>query len=234
MPPPTFSGRPVWTIEWRGQWHAVVGIPLDQSPGITHLLVDDDSIAFTVETRDYAQSHIRVRDQAYVSPPPALLERIARERTEILAQFRVFSSRQPNAAFVSPVAGPYTSLFGLRRFINGQPRRPHSGLDIGAPQGTPVRAPAHALVLRTGDYHFNGQTVFLDHGHGLVTMYCHLSSIAVREGQVVERGQMLGAVGATGRVTGPHLHWSVNLNGVMVDPLLFLESSTEETSRMKR
>ena len=125
-----------------------------------------------------------------------------------------------------PAVGPLSSRFGLRRVYNGELRSPHAGLDVAVAQGTTVIAAAAGDVIDTGDYFFNGKTVFVDHGQGLLTMYCHLSQIDVHPGDTVRRDQRIGLSGMTGRATGPHLHWSVILNGAMVDPELFIGRSS--------
>ena len=122
-----------------------------------------------------------------------------------------------------PVQGIVTSEFGFRRFFNGQPRSPHSGVDIAAAQGTPVKSPARGFVVVVGNFFFNGNTVLVDHGGGFISMLCHLSYVNVIQQQRIEKDSIIGTVGATGRATGPHLHWSVSLQGIRVDPLVFID-----------
>lgn len=226
----TYGERPVMVVPDGGGWMAVVGIPLGAEAGSHRIEVHRESaapfsVSFQVGRRDYPEQHIELENERMVNPYSEDLERIRRERRRMDRALRAFSdARQPPLRFIHPVDGPESSAFGLKRFYNGEPRSPHSGIDLVADAGTPIRAPASGTVLDVGDFFFNGNTVLLDHGQGLVTMYCHLSSIAVEPNEVVKQGQTLGTVGATGRVTGPHLHWSVSLNDARVDPSLFLET----------
>lgn len=227
--PPTalFRDKPVLVIEQDGRWQALVGIPLELAPGPAELQVSTDgqqqAVTFQVGDKAYETQHITLTDTRRVTPNAEDLERIGRERGRIQAALRHYSSGMPDSLRMAlPVEGRESSPFGLRRYFNEQPRKPHSGLDIAAPEGTPVLAPAGGRVIDTGEYFFNGNTVFLDHGQGLVTMYCHLHEIRVEEGQTVRQGELLGTVGRTGRATGPHLHWGVSLNDARVDPRLFL------------
>ena len=220
--------RRVMLRQRAGQWVAIAGIPLDREPGPATLSIETadgerTEVAFEIGAADYATQHLTVPNRRHVSPDPADLERIGRERGIIDAALGRFSeSREPELAFEAPVPGRRSSSFGLRRFFNDQPRSPHKGMDIAAPKGTPIENPLPGRVVATGDYFFNGNTVIVDHGQGLVTLYCHLERIDVEEGQELEAGDQLGTVGATGRVTGPHLHWGVYLNATAVDPALFL------------
>jgi murein DD-endopeptidase MepM/ murein hydrolase activator NlpD len=158
-----------------------------------------------------------------VEPTAEDLARIEREQEIIRRAFATWTEEPLSSLQCRlPVHGRISSVFGLRRFFNNEPRQPHSGLDIAAPIGTPVLAPLAGTVIETGEYFFNGNTVFLDHGQGLISMFNHLSRILVRPGVRVETGQKIGEVGMTGRVTGPHLHWTVSLNNSRVDPELFL------------
>ncbi len=221
-----YRGERVMVLASTQGWTAVVGIPLEAKPGRHEIEVGSEGgarIAFEVRHQDYETQHITLSDQRMVTPPAEVRERIFREAARINAAFGHWSEELvAELPFSLPARGRESSAFGLRRVFNGEPRRPHSGLDIAGPTGTPVVAPAQGRVINTGDYYFNGKTVFLDHGRGLVTLYCHLDEIHVREGDIVARGEPLGTIGATGRATGPHLHWTVSLNNARVDPKLFL------------
>lgn len=213
-------------VRERDHWYALLGIPLDTLPGELEIRIFFGSTvanrAVPIQIRNYPEQRLTIRDKRKVEPNPDDLIRIEREQKQTEAIKQHFSLAMPATAFLQPAAGHLSSRFGLRRFFNGQPRNPHAGLDVAASTGTPVKAPADGVIANTGDYFFNGNTIFIDHGQGLVTAYMHLSRIDVQAGQRVRQGETLGAVGSTGRVTGPHLHWAVILNNTPVDPELFL------------
>jgi murein DD-endopeptidase MepM/ murein hydrolase activator NlpD len=224
-----FGGKRTTVVRDDGRWLAIVGVPLATKPGEHAIRVTPPAgaayrVSFEVSSRDYPEQRLTVKNPRHVNPDPDDLTRIRAERVRIGAALSRFRDEveQPPFVFEWPVRGRQSSAFGLRRFFNGEPRNPHSGLDIAAPTGTPILAPAKGLVTETGNYFYNGNAVFVDHGQGLVTMYCHMSEITAQVGDQIEVGDELGKVGATGRVTGPHLHFSVALNDTMVDPLLLL------------
>ena len=210
-------------------WTALAGIPLSAEPGTARIRVRGEGseggereMAYTVRAKRYTEQHLKVSPRT-VDLSPEDLARHERERAHQQTVIATFSA-PPSVPLQmrQPTPGRRSSSFGLRRFFNGQPRNPHSGMDIAAATGTPIVAPLPGRVIDVGDYFFNGGTVWLDHGQGLLTMYCHLSSMDVRVGDVLQAGDAFCKVGATGRVTGPHLHWGVMLNRSMVDPALFL------------
>ncbi|WP_440110962.1 peptidoglycan DD-metalloendopeptidase family protein [Acidovorax sp. BL-A-41-H1] len=215
------------------EWTAVVGIALAAVPGDAHITVQPTAagaavrtVPFSIAAKRYAEQQLKVSPRT-VDLSPEDQARYERERDHQAVVMATFSERPAGVALPSlqmrvPVPGRRSSSFGLRRVFNGQPRNPHSGMDIAAATGTPVVAPLPARVIDVGDYFFNGGTVWLDHGQGLLSMYCHLSRMDVQVGDVLQAGDAFCKVGATGRVTGPHLHWGVMLNRTMVDPALFV------------
>lgn len=224
-----YRNRPVLTVEDNGTRYALIGISLSAKPGPDSLTLRDHAgrertLDFRIEDKQYPTQRLTIKDKRKVNPLPEDVSRIARELKTMEAAYGAFTPEPVSIVFEPPVAGIASNSFGSRRIFNGEARNPHSGMDIAAPPGTPIVAPAPGTVVLTGDFFFNGQSVFIDHGQGLVTMYCHMSRIDVKEGQRVARGERLGAVGSTGRVTGPHLHWTVSLNDARIDPALFVNS----------
>ncbi|RQO80768.1 peptidase M23 [Acidovorax sp. FJL06] len=223
---------PLLVVGDASEWTAVLGIALAAPLGDAHISVAqaDGSglrqLPYTVARKQYKEQHLQVSPRT-VDLSPEDQARYERERDHQAGVMTTFTTPPAGQAPASlrmrvPVPGRRSSSFGLRRVFNGQPRNPHSGMDIAAATGTPIVAPLAGQVIDMGDYFFNGGTVWLDHGQGLLTMYCHLSSMDVRVGDVVKAGEAFCKVGATGRVTGPHLHWGVMLNRTMVDPALFI------------
>jgi murein DD-endopeptidase MepM/ murein hydrolase activator NlpD len=228
-----YGDRKVLVTRNEGDYLAVIGLPLGTKPGRHFLTVTDkqgktQNLGFQVADKAYEEQHITITDKRKVNPEKQDMVRITRETEQIKSALSHWSAQEDVVlTFRKPVEGPTSSPFGLRRFFNEQARSPHSGLDIAAPEGAPIRAPAPGTVLDTGEFFFNGNTVLLDHGQGLITMYCHMSRIDVTPGQTVDAGESLGAVGMTGRVTGPHLHWGVSLNDARIDPLLLLPEEVQ-------
>lgn len=226
-----FQNNPVFVV---GQT-ALVGIPIRQALGRAQITFvyegQDQTHTFEIVDKRYTEQRITLQNKEMVSPNPKQLERIRAESKRQRAIYATVSAPMDlSTGFSMPLEGITTSLYGHRRFFNDQPRSPHSGLDIAAPTGTPIVAPAQARVALVDDLYYNGKSVFLDHGQGLITMYCHLSEQTVSTGELVQQDQVIGLVGATGRVTGPHLHWSVSLNGYRIDPLAFREALAIATS----
>ncbi len=217
----------LWVKREKGEWLAVVGIGLETIPGDHELRVEGGNgerrVHFSVVDKRYPHQHIKLKDAGKVNLSPRDEARALAEIDEIRKLKRYWrEDREANGDFILPAPGRLSSRFGLRRVFNGEARAPHSGLDLALARGTPVGASASGRVLAIGDYFFNGKTVFVDHGNGLITMYCHLDGIEVTAGMALAQGERIGVSGMSGRASGPHLHWSVFLNGAAVDPQLFV------------
>ncbi|MFD0738574.1 M23 family metallopeptidase [Lysobacter koreensis] len=184
-----------------------------------------DAIAIAVTPRDWPVERIDGVPPSTVNPPPAIAARIQREQAQVVAARARDDARADFAQdFVWPVTGRISGRFGNQRVYNGTPKSAHSGMDIAAPNGTPVKAPAAGVVtFAAPDLYLTGGTLLLDHGHGVSSNFLHLSRLDAKVGERVAQGQVIGAVGATGRATGPHLHWGMNWFDVRIDPLLLLE-----------
>lgn len=226
-PRASIDGKRVLVLRDAKGWLALVGIGLDARPGTTAaVVVESDAgsrqISLAIKPKQYAVQRLKVAPR-HVQLSAEDLARHERERAHLQALLHRYTEQAPaTLRLVVPAPGRRSSSFGLRRVFNDEARNPHGGMDIAAATGTPVVAAGRGEVIDTGDYFFNGQTVIVDHGQGFLTLYCHLARIEASVGQRVAVGEALGSVGATGRVTGPHLHFSVYLNATAVDPALFL------------
>ena len=212
-----------------GYGTVVFGVGRDQAApveAVVHTPDGNRSVQrIAVSARDWPVQRVNGVPPKTVDPPPAIAQRIAREQAQVTAARARDDDRTGFAQrFVWPVEGRISGRFGNQRVYNGKPGSPHSGMDIAAPTGTPVKAPAAGVVtFAAPDLYLTGGTVLLDHGFGISSNFLHLSRLDVKVGDQVEQGQVIGAVGATGRATGPHLHWGMNWFDVRIDPLLVLE-----------
>ena len=221
-----FRGKPVLVTQIEGSPSALVGLPLSLQPG-EHFIENRGASHvhkkfFKVKPKQYSTQHITIKDKRKVNPYASDMERILAEKKRKQKARDHYSKVDVDVDFLAPVSGKRSGSFGRRRVFNGQKRRPHSGMDFAAAKGTPVLAPSAGKVIELGDFFFSGNLVYLDHGQGLISMFAHLDEIDVVLGEEVAKGQVVGKVGATGRATGPHLHWSLGLNGTWIDPALFL------------
>jgi murein DD-endopeptidase MepM/ murein hydrolase activator NlpD len=208
-------------------WRAIVGIDLDVKPGTYRVTVDSGaahgSYDLKITPRTFPTRRLSV-NEAFVTPPKSEQPRIDREAALLAATWRSSSStRLWTTGFVRPVPQPANSAFGTRSIFNGKPRNAHGGADFLSPSGTPIHSPNGGHIVVARPLYFSGNTVIIDHGVGVFSMLAHLSRIDVKEGDVVTATQLVGLVGATGRVTGPHLHWAVRAGDARVDPLSLLE-----------
>ncbi|HFD13121.1 MAG TPA: M23 family metallopeptidase [Crenotrichaceae bacterium] len=233
-PTVTFNQRKTLVTQQNGNWITLIGIPLSTKPGEHKAVVQPVgksryTIAFDVKPKKYPESYITIKNKRKVNPNPDDMKRIKKERGQLGKDLaRWTQQEQIDLDFRLPAKGRMSGVFGSRRFFNKQPRNPHSGLDIAAPKGTAIHAPASGTVIDTGNFFFNGNTILVDHGQGLISGYFHLSAIDVKPGQHINKGDLLGKIGATGRVTGPHLHWNMYLNHTKVDPALFVYDQLTE------
>jgi murein DD-endopeptidase MepM/ murein hydrolase activator NlpD len=211
------------------RWRALVGIDLDRKPGPYEVVVTSGGAhplttrkAFAVVAKQFPRRVLKVSPD-YVNPPPEQLARIAAD-SEFQKTVYAHSASEPawRTGLIRPVAEPANSSFGSRSVFNGEARSPHAGTDFLSPTGTPIHAPAAGRVLGARDLFFTGNTVIIDHGLGVFSMLAHLSRIDVHEGQTIAQGDIVGLVGATGRVTGSHLHWALRVGTARIDPLSVL------------
>ena len=226
MPYVDVEGHRALVVRDGSSWIAIIGIPLSAPLVPRQVIVRSGDgrkeLQFTISDKQYASQSLKVAP-GQVNLSKTDLDRVNREKEIIEHATSRWSDGQPETLRMpQPVPGVRSSSFGMRRIFNGESRSPHGGMDIAAPVGTPVLAPLAGMVIDTGDFFFTGNTVFVDHGRGMISMYCHLSAVEVQPGQHVAAGATLGKVGMTGRATGPHLHWGLSLNRAWVDPELFV------------
>ena len=208
--------------------NVLVPIPLSKKEGDEINILSEGKIVYSVKLQNkfYRESRITIQNQNLVTPPKSMQERISKEYFRGQAAINTFTNFQSLKKNMSlPVDGRISSEFGVRRFINGLPRNRHIGLDIAAAEGTAVYSPSKGKVILTGDFFYKGNVIYLDHGNGLISSFSHLNSISVEQDQIMQTGEVLGYVGSTGRVTGPHLHWEVSLMGVPINPEIFLKTN---------
>ncbi|MCW9012500.1 MAG: peptidoglycan DD-metalloendopeptidase family protein [Gammaproteobacteria bacterium] len=222
-----YNKKRVAIISEENKSYALIGVSLNAKPGKHKIELRwpngrKDTQDFMVTAKSYTEQHLTIKNKRKVNPYKQDMDRILKEKARKNQARKLWSNESVKYDFITPVEGRVSSIFGLRRFFNEQPRRPHSGLDIAAPEGTPIKAVESGTVIESGDFFFSGNMVYIDHGQGLISMYAHMHQIDVKTGDKINKGQIIGTVGETGRVTGPHLHLGIIANQTLVDPVFFL------------
>ena len=222
-----FKNSKLAVIRDENKRYLLVGLSLATKPGNYAVNIENnqgkvEKLSFKVKPKTYKAQYLTIKNKRKVNPYQKDMERILAEKKRKTAARKNWLNNPTHANFTVPVDGRISSIFGLRRFFNEQARRPHTGLDIAAPEGTPIQAVESGTVIESGDFFFSGNMIYLDHGQGLISLYAHMHTINVKPGDKIEKGQIIGTVGETGRVTGPHLHLAIIANQTLVDPLQFM------------
>jgi murein DD-endopeptidase MepM/ murein hydrolase activator NlpD len=223
-----YNNRKILVRKNGSRWQAIIGLSLKTKSGSHKLKIISINGKysyqnFTTTNKEYQKQYITIKNKGMVSLSPENLKRALNDKKISQKSFKTWlENNDVKLNFIMPVEGRVSGRFGLKRYFNNKPRKPHSGIDIAAPKGTMIKSPANGTVLATGNFYFNGNVVFVDHGQGLITMFCHMNKINVTKNQKLKTGDKIGEVGETGRVTGAHLHFSVSLNNTRVDPELLL------------
>ncbi len=222
-----YKAKEAKVIQKDGKYFAVIGIGLDEKPGEKHIVAVTKSkkldFYFEVKPKSYKKEYIKLKSNKRVTLSKKDLARFKKEKAKAKKMLESFNKTlSSDLNFTLPLKGRISSPFGKRRYFNNKPKSPHSGIDIVAKRGTPIVAAQNGVVSIREEFFFNGNTIYIDHGEGLVTIYCHMKDFAVKKGDFVQKGDVIGYVGTTGRSTGPHLHFGVVLNTKAVDPMLVL------------
>ncbi len=230
-----FNNERIAVFPYKNSWAAMAGIGLSTKPGdyefsVKHADGLSENTKVTIKSKKYDEQHLTIKNKRKVNPNKEDSKRITAESKRKKKAKKQYTERAPDVDFIWPVTGRISSIFGLRRFFNEQERRPHNGLDIAAREGTPIKAVAHGTVIDSGNFFFSGNMIYLDHGQGIISLYAHMSEISVKPGDIVKQGDIIGKVGQTGRVTGPHLHFAVLTNQTLIDPVFMLPADGNQNS----
>ena len=222
-----FNDKRVAIFSDKNTWFAMAGIGLSTAPGNYAFSINQpdgttQQSKITIKHKKYDEQHLTIKNKRKVNPNKQDTDRIIAESKRKKKAKTQYTVTHPQVDFIWPATGRISSIFGLRRFFNEQERRPHNGLDIAAKEGTPIKTTADGIVIESGDFFFSGNMVFIDHGQGIISLYAHMSKIAVKTGDIVKQGDIIGNVGQTGRATGPHLHFAIIANHELIDPILML------------